>query len=1049
MHAKILGLIILVLLIIPNTIIIAEGNRVGYLAIKDYLGTIWTMDDVQKIINYHYKTVDGKNVSLADYFWVVVDDDPKNKKYNLRNFTASPLDGKTAVLALPAGDHYVDIYWFGYHQRQLVHIVENTHYVLNLETAPVVPFPTAGESSTNAEWDLIYDPLGLRIQRRDGKAFVQFLYTEAQYGTEAPGIIEVAWYDDDTGWNYEPLNIYVNGALLQYSFHIKDPDQPKYYAEYKGNVNFYVFNINWDIYKVEEVVKWNRTGEILHVSYITVIAYNEKYISASLGLWNALRNITRKALEYGWISPLSWTITSLGDLEELEYNAFKFYSSIHFAGKKVVVVVWDVFCTPTQIVIFANAYNGETERELSITSPTGFVKNNRLVYVRQLHGGIENKALYSDETLIYSTTFTASITVPVFEIYSYNKLVVDNEHHLVTIPAGNYYIYYLDDMSKYDYMQWFYISFFYTNTKNEERDFIIELYQKLILIFADTEKANVFEQRLISNSIKYERDSNTFVIIKNKTVRLSVWPKTMIKRLYLEDYADVEKLIPLGSRGSIKFDLYGIVKICGSYGDQISIYVNNIKYMHRIIPKIILPQISLLADGYYVASGAFGVQVFTEVFEVDELGYILGYYLLGNEPPPSFIIRDVYPDLNKTVVHYVWTIITADAYGQDIISIISNSTLNENNETIYNYYLSIKPTVRTYDNVTIALFNLNRMAFLHLNPEIVKYLLALPPGDIGFGIPVIDWNKIELITVDMTRPYELYYFDINEKMWRKVSVYTAQVNVTVEKQTYTVGLKPSSYGGDPTELWIYINDKWIKGTNLRMENGTIKADFNTTGHITKIGLSHTNQGYTDPTNVYIWDIYMKQIYNTSCSSHSWDQNFPNYFDYITIDFNITTDMITYNVTYATNKYIINKEIDNTTIETLEPNDLSKHYYKLVYTDTNDELKGWLWNDNGTLRMITGEVTWTISSEEFDKLVNELNIQGITDKWLDQWNQIAQKLGLVSQTLQNIASGITGAWDWLNRNKWLLLGGFFGFLVLLVLLMSAAGRPKVYVGVGRR
>ena len=186
-------LVLMILTPIAGPVInIVKAEAVGYLAIKDYLGTTWTLEDVEKIINTTIQTVDGELKSLADYFWIVVDDDPENNKYNLRDFIRSPLDNTTAVLPLTPGDHYIDIYWFGYHQRQLVNIVENTHYVLNLETAPVMPLQTAGEPPSDYEWDLASNPDGLTISRRDGNAWVRFNYNQSY--------ITVAWYDEDIGW---------------------------------------------------------------------------------------------------------------------------------------------------------------------------------------------------------------------------------------------------------------------------------------------------------------------------------------------------------------------------------------------------------------------------------------------------------------------------------------------------------------------------------------------------------------------------------------------------------------------------------------------------------------------------------------------------------------------------------------------------------------------------------------------------------------------------------------------------------------------------------
>jgi len=96
----------------------------------------------------------------------------------------------------------------------------------------------------------------------------------------------------------------------------------------------------------------------------------------------------------------------------------------------------------------------------------------------------------------------------------------------------------------------------------------------------------------------------------------------------------------------------------------------------------------------------------------------------------------------------------------------------------------------------------------------------------------------------------------------------------------------------------------------------------------------------------------------------------------------------------TRTYDIVQYADNSLIEKLPPGNLSRYYYKLVYNDTNETLKGWLWNDNGTLKIITGDVTWSLTPQELQKILKQIQLQGIFDKWAEQWSDIAAKLGLL-------------------------------------------------------
>ncbi len=972
--SRALILFITILLVIGSVIPIVHGSAYGYLAIKDYLGKTWTMDDVNKIINYEFTTPDGEKKSLADYFWIVIDDNT-TKKYNLRNFTASPLDGKTAVIPLSPGDHYVDIYWFGYHQRQLVHIIENQHYVLNLETAPVVPFKTAGEPPESAEWDLAYSPDGLKIQRKDGNAYVLFKYNTSY--------IEVGWLDKDLGgWNYQDLDIYIDTSY-QYKFHVKDPASPTYYEEGTGSFLW----LSWDVYKVEEVVKWNKTGEILHVSYIVTIAENQALLKAHDEFWAAAAEKII-ALSQEFIDPITGTIMNIRSWIDFVHSAYDTYMGEFYASKyqKTILLIWEVFATPTQVVVLAHAYDVRSDGTVvkkPITSANAFTINNRLVYIRMLQGGyVFQQYAYVDLSGVSDYSISNSYNFRIVKDPVYGELGI------LALPTLRRI--HVDDLSMYDYVLWY--------------SFSKPLTWKLIIGFDNDEKASAFKNALDSNGISYTVDAT------GKIFTFTAGSGTLI----INEFENIERLIPINSSGYIQF---WIDPVAGDNG-----ITGWLKLYYAVMPKLTIPDTSLLKDGYTTVSRAYGVRVYTTMYKEDQDVYMLGYYLLGNDPPPSHIMRDVYYDVEQDVMHYVYTIISADAYGQDITQetgstrvisqdlyieaisignvqfgikvyydrvyyqlptlssdehaflhiVLKNGTVikvfdgvqNDPSGTIYysdygitfedilyiisyvenlgsyegvqivysdgttgvtkwgngyylkqqnpprlEYSLNITPTIRLLENVTFALFNYNKMEFLNLAPDIIQYLLAVPPLP-GYGTPVIDWANVQVLTVNLTRPYELYW-------WKN--------------DTY----------------------EWVK----------------------------------------VW---------------------PDY------DSNTTT-------------YYIKRASDNLTIETLPNGTISDYFYKLTYLDNNESYTGYFKNDNGTLKLIAVSVKWSLSPQELQLLLQQIQLKGIYDKWLEQWNKVAKQLGLITEQLSNIASGIAGAWDWLNRNwKWVLVG-IAGLFLLMALI----------------
>jgi len=974
-----IALTLIVLLALPYTMVIIKAQGVGYLAIKDYLGRVWTYDDIQKIKKAYFNTPNG-TASLGDYILIIVDN---TTRYKIDNFTIYPEDGNTAVLPLPLGDHHISFIWFGYRQNQLVHIVENTLYVMNIQTAPVLPLSTAGAPPGTAEWDLASNPDGLLIQRRDGNAKVLFAYNQSY--------IEVSWYDSSTGWNYNVLNILLDSQYT-YSFHITDPANPTYTESKTGSFLW----LNWDVYKIQEKVSWNRTDDILHVQYVVGIAYNtallkavDDFITASN---NMLDSYKYKLLGLAGVPGASAysILLKVNAFVKYAQSFYDSYAGMFFAKnyQKTIVIVWDVFATPTQLIILAHCYEADQNGNLkphSITSNNAFTINNRLVYIRRFAGGLS-------ETAIFQTTeSTSKYSISPGTI---SKTMVFGGNHLkvISLPVLREYI--IDDLSMYDYELW------YSGP--------IALRFMLIIKFDGPSKASIFKQNLDANGITYSYDSttNTFTFTTSNGT------------LVIADWDNIEKYIPTNSSGSVMFSF---TLVAGSGGGN-----GWYKLYYHVEPKLLAPQISILKDGCASVSRAYAVQVYTDLYKQDKDAYILGYYILNNTPPPSYIVRDVYYDVKNDVMHYVYSIVSADCYGRDIV--------NENGIGLFipsNVYMFAQTTGNSVNYVKLYYDRIEYNLVTLASTEYVSLYIQLVNGPM---ITVFDKIKGTSGTVYFSNYsitiYDVYYvlgviYDVNTYEGAQViSANEGWVGATLWS-SYTLTQQ------NPPRLRYYVS----LAPGLRTIDNVVFALFSFS-RMAFLNLAPSIINYilaVPPTNEAGYGVPIVDWSTITISNIDMSRPFALYYYDKSVSDWVQVSLKYYNDTKA---YDILKYSDNTTlVETLPPGNLSKYYYKLVYLDTSETYYGWLFNDNGTLKLLQAKVYYTLTQEQVKQIIQQLQLQGIYDQWLKSWNDLAQSL---SNIFGSITLGTT------TLLKWLIYAGIGLFALLLLMLALGGGRGKVVV-----
>ena len=117
---------------------------------------------------------------------------------------------------------------------------------------------------------------------------------------------------------------------------------------------------------------------------------------------------------------------------------------------------------------------------------------------------------------------------------------------------------------------------------------------------------------------------------------------------------------------------------------------------------------------------------------------------------------------------------------------------------------------------------------------------------------------------------------------------TAKTRYTV---TFTVSMKPSSFGGSVTDFEVYLTspvEGWVKADSYTVDGYNVTGNFTLEVYsaavsitITKVGINHNNAGYSDPTQVTVW-YNGTEVYSASISSHTW-QSGTSYFEYVAID----------------------------------------------------------------------------------------------------------------------------------------------------------------------
>ncbi|RLE66374.1 MAG: hypothetical protein DRJ38_01965 [Thermoprotei archaeon] len=170
----------------------------------------------------------------------------------------------------------------------------------------------------------------------------------------------------------------------------------------------------------------------------------------------------------------------------------------------------------------------------------------------------------------------------------------------------------------------------------------------------------------------------------------------------------------------------------------------------------------------------------------------------------------------------------------------------------------------------------------------------------------------------------------------------------VSNNTITVGIKPSSYGGSADYIKIYIDGVgWVdqEAGSFRIEDGIPKADFvlpEGVNTITRVGLHHFGSGWSDPTDVWIWDAKGNLLYHTTVNSHEWDQSFSNYFEYVSISY--TVYVITANLMILD----IHKTVGNHTIIIPVGSDVTPLFFRIYLNASEDPVLVYETFQNDTL-----------------------------------------------------------------------------------------------------
>ncbi len=712
--------IILVLSTMPS---MAASEPAAYVLVEDVTGRVWGYSDVEKLLN----TSSYNGYNIGDYFYIVFDNDTVLSLHDMVDY-----EGFAAFKITP-GVHTYHIQWFGYRQAGRMYFQPGPNY-LKLETAPFLPIQY--EWSDVSVWKPYQGSDGVGLVTRDGLFKIVFRKGQAW--------INVTYYDAYQGVVYDAFTVEVND--YPWTFHL---DHFGSYEE-KKEAGWAWFAT--DIMHLYEEAKITRLHGLLRLTYLVLITKNKAAL-------DALNSFT-KGFIYGFKAFIDLSqgniVSYFSDVWEnivAQYDIFTSYYVCKFGHNLDQVgyfIVFDVFASPTRVLVAATAYNYTatwsnvrneyiTEvDQMKVESATAFYYNNTVVKMYSVYGGLVRSFITGEYIEQHLSGDAGQATVKLVSGTIYDKTSTQ-----MTIPFS--YRFLVDDISRYGGYVWFRTTLYGYIDGDAQQNVVINLSSRILINidFSSTYDANMLYYDLLGRGYSVSvSGTRVTVLFTDEYYRYYEW----IGDPHIEKTLDVTRRIDLDkifihaphTHATISFQLYSRVLVKRTYGAYtvLKARISKPAILLLFTPRINPITLEMYTGNYTRINSAYAVQLLILNKSIDNKFYVPSYYLFSNPPKrPVVVDRDIYYDNDSGVVHIVYVLIDKEILvNKSIWSITYEGTTDY---YTYNCTTHIDPV---FEDTIISMYDLASMSFLKLDLEFLIPLLApaVPPGK--YGIPTYIWD---------------------------------------------------------------------------------------------------------------------------------------------------------------------------------------------------------------------------------------------------------------------------------------------------------------------
>jgi len=862
----ILVISLLFFILLPYVMVLAAG--VGYLAIRDITGTVWTMGDIEELYSTttYYQRQDGEvlEVSYGDLFILKID----NKTYTLRNFTER---NGIAVLPLSPGYYSVEV-WFGYyHEKRSIKIEEGVITYLDLGTAPATPIETLSSGFTGYTWYAYSTGSETRIVRSDNRVVIRIPvdnnviyvdivtstttvtriikidyigypehgFDEEQFKFDTNSVNQTVVRDITSGFSFLGIINADTGTIVK-----RVANASFYHPFGVKQIGLYTYTllITADVNKldllehVSEVGFYGVLGELLFMPRGLGIGLSapEAIVAGyrAFTWWRA--GLTAGTVARGVLAGAGGLAISTYMLGNALQGAYEYLSTMlgesvtqtvcfHVAiittNTRTIIIAFGWFIDPYGRVYPIQVYGyglvpvpymvraGDPDNPVDVLTVAG---------VRDIE--------YSSEATGYATSYYSRIEGDIYSSSGYayvdvngserfNYKLVDGDHMYIGSDLNKLY-YKVDDLRQYTLN----IRYSVLGVVNGESSILeYEKYNFYVVVKIISPYANAIADYLASKGYN-PTVSNNIVTVNLGFTEKKLDDKHILWYINKELDFNIGPLIEANITIGLRYgdDLNRLYVKLSSWGAGIYFTYTITKHI-MLTPNLVIP-VDIIEDGIYTVRKAFIVQINHIRIKYDD-DYLLSIYLLrGIKPEKLVVFRDVIVVENISAsdidVVYVYTVMALDTLYKLADMMVVNG-YSEDSKTYVN--VSIRGDLEYFENATFMFLGRNAWSILYLPSEVVQLIWEPrePPGySGGYGLDVLAPSG-EIITIGSG---ELYVY--NYGVWVRVDYELVNTSYVIREAESGGQVEVIENNSLSTYFYKYIENKtytgWLWNDNLTL-----------------------------------------------------------------------------------------------------------------------------------------------------------------------------------------------------------------------------------------